>query len=439
MPVPAGSAEAVGTPSSEARIALLLLFGAYTLSITDRMILSVLFEPIRLEFGASDTQMGLLGGLSFALFYATLGIPIARAADRGSRRLIIVVSLVLFSLMTALSGLATGFLMLLLLRIGVGIGEAGVSPASQSIIADCYPKERRASAMSMLIVGANVGMIFGFLAGGMVSQFYGWRVAMVVVGLPGLALAALMFARLREPVRGAFEAPMSVGDPAPSVFQTAAFMFGNPAVRQLLIASTLSGTVTYGLSTWLPAFFVRSHGLSQSEVGLLMALAFGVVGAIGAFTGGKLVDRLSRRGFERGLWMIAACQVAVVPLSVLAYQADSLALALAFFVAPVFVSPFYLGPTLALIQTLSPVPMRAVAAAIKMLCLNLVGMGLGPLIVGALSDGLTDAFGDASLRVALSITTALSLWSGLHFWLCGRALARRPPPEPRSGAAGPAA
>ncbi len=169
-----------------------------------------------------------------------------------------------------------------------------------------------------------------------------------------------------------------------------------------------------------------------------MALAFGVVGAVGAFVGGKWVDRLSQGGLERGLWMIAATQVAVVPLSVLAYQIDSLALALVFFVLPVLVSPFYLGPTLALIQTLSPVPMRAVAAAIKMLCLNLVGMGLGPLIVGVLSDVLTDAFGEASLRVALSITVTLGLWSALHFWLCGRALARMPEPAPSSSAARPA-
>ena len=292
---------------------MLLLVSAYTLSITDRMILTVLFEPIRLEFGVSDTQMGLLGGLSFALFYATLGIPIARAADRGNRKLIIVASLAVFSLMTALSGLAVGFVMLLLLRIGVGIGEAGVSPASQSIIADYFPKERRASAMSVLIVGANVGMIIGYLIGGFVSQHYGWRVALVVVGLPGLALAAVMFAQLREPIRGAFEAPAPGTDASPTILQTAAFMFGSPAVRQLLIASTISGTVTYGLTTWLPAFFVRAHGLSQSEVGLLMALAFGVVGAIGAFVGGKWVDRLSRDGLERGLWMIAATQLAVVP------------------------------------------------------------------------------------------------------------------------------
>ena len=340
MANPTQGADVVGPSAREAGTALLLLVSAYTLSITDRMILTVLFEPIRLEFGVSDTQMGLLGGLSFALFYATLGIPIARAADRGNRKLIIVASLVVFSLMTALSGLAVGFVMLLLLRIGVGIGEAGVSPASQSMVADYYPKERRASAMAALVVGANVGMIIGYLVGGLVSQYYGWRAALVVVGLPGLALAAVMYARLREPIRGAFEAPAPGTDSSPTILQTAAFMFGSPAVRQLLIASTISGTVTYGLTTWLPAFFVRAHGLSQSEVGLLMALAFGVVGAVGAFAGGKWVDRLSKGGLERGLWMIAATQLAVVPLSVLAYQAGPLALALALFALPVFVSPF---------------------------------------------------------------------------------------------------
>ena len=235
--------------SHEERVALLVLFCAYALSITDRMILSVLFEPIRLEFGATDTQMGLLGGLSFALFYATLGVPIARLADGGNRRLIIVFSLTLFSLMTALSGLATGFVMLLLLRIGVGIGEAGVNPASQSIIADYYPKERRASAMSVLAMGANVGMIVGFLVGGTVSEVYGWRAALVAVGVPGVALALVMFLRLREPVRGAAEARATVSDVVPGIFQTGSFMFGNPALRQLLIASTLSGAVSCGLST----------------------------------------------------------------------------------------------------------------------------------------------------------------------------------------------
>ena len=237
--------------SKNARNALALLFCAYALSITDRMILSVLFEPIRLEFGASDTQMGLLGGLTFALFYATLGVPIARLADRQQRRLIIVFSLALFSLMTAMSGLATSFLLLFLFRIGVGIGEAGVNPASQSIIADYYPQQRRGMAMSVLAVGAPVGMITGFLVGGTVSEYYGWRAALYAVGLPGLALAAVMLLMLREPVRGNSDDQTAHPDAQNSIsfLVSVKFMATNPAMRQLIIASTLTGMGTYAAST----------------------------------------------------------------------------------------------------------------------------------------------------------------------------------------------
>lgn len=413
--------------SKDATTALWLLFGAYTLSITDRMILSVLFEPIRLEFNVTDTQLGLLGGLSFALFYATLGIPIARIADRGDRRMIIVVSLALFSLMTVLCGFAVSFAMLVLMRIGVGIGEAGVNPASQSILADYYPSERRASAMSVLALGANAGMIIGFLFGGAISEAYGWRTALVAVGLPGILLAAVMFRKLQEPVRGALDAPEPADEKRqmPTISQTASFMFKDSAMRHLLAASTLSGTVSYGLSTWLPTFFVRLHDLTQSQVGLLMALVFGVIGALGTFTGGKLVDILTRRGLHHGVWMIAATQAVSVPFAVMAYLSGPLPVAIAYFVVPVFVGTFYLGPTLSLIQTLAPVRMRAVAAAIKMMCLNLVGLSLGPLVVGGLSDALNAHYGESSLRIALAITTSFSFWSALHFWLCGRALASR--------------
>ena len=409
-------------PSAQAGTALLLLFLAYALSIADRMVLSVLIEPIGLEFGATDTQMGLLGGLSFALFYATLGVPIARLADQKERRIIIVFSLALFSLMTALSGFATSFLMLFLLRIGVGIGEAGVNPASQSIVADYYPKERRGMTMSILAVGAPVGMIGGFLVAGKVSELYGWRAALFAVGTPGLLLAVAMLLLLREPTRGGSGSSVSEHAVQPGIMNSAVFMFATPAIRQLLIGSTLAGMVSYGTTTWLPTFFVRTHELSQSQVGLLMALLFGGLGAAGTLLAGKLFDRVSKQGFERGVWMIALVQVAMIPLWVLAYQVDSLGPAIWLFLLPALAGNFFLGPTLALIQTLSPVPMRAVAAAIKMFCLNLVGLSLGPFIVGVLSDGLKDQFAQASLAMALSVLAVFSLWSAFHFGLCGRAL-----------------
>lgn len=409
---------------AHARTALTLLFLAYALSITDRMILSVLFEPIRVEFGASDTQMGLLGGLSFALFYATLGVPIARLADQKDRRLIIVLSLGLFSLMTAMSGLASGFVMLFLLRIGVGIGEAGVNPASQSIIADYYPEQHRGTAMSILAVGAPVGMIGGFLIGGTVSEAYGWRAAMFAVGIPGLALAALMYFLLREPQRGGSGSAVVANTVQPGIKNSAVFMFKNTALRQLLIASTITGMGSYGASTWLPAFFVRVHDFSQAQVGLLMALLFGGLGAVGTLVGGKLFDVQSNKGPARGVWMIAIVQISVIPLYIAAYQVNAISFAIGLFLLPAFAGNFFLGPTLALIQSLSPVPMRAVAAAIKMFCLNLVGLSLGPLIVGFLSDVLQPEYQERSLPIALSVLALLSIWSAVHFWLCGKALQR---------------
>jgi len=412
------------TRPAHARTALTLLFLAYALSITDRMILSVLFEPIRVEFGASDTQMGLLGGLSFALFYATLGVPIARLADQKDRRLIIVLSLGLFSLMTAMSGLASGFVMLFLLRIGVGIGEAGVNPASQSIIADYYPEQHRGTAMSILAVGAPVGMIGGFLIGGTVSEAYGWRAAMFAVGIPGLALAALMYFLLREPQRGGSGSSVVANTVQPGIKNSAVFMFKNTALRQLLIASTITGMGSYGASTWLPAFFVRVHDFSQAQVGLLMALLFGGLGAVGTLVGGKLFDVQSNKGPARGVWMIAIVQISVIPLYIAAYQVNAISFAIGLFLLPAFAGNFFLGPTLALIQSLSPVPMRAVAAAIKMFCLNLVGLSLGPLIVGFLSDVLQPEYQERSLPIALSVLALLSIWSAVHFWLCGKALQR---------------
>ena len=409
---------------AHARTALTLLFLAYALSITDRMILSVLFEPIRVEFGASDTQMGLLGGLSFALFYATLGVPIARLADQKDRRLIIVLSLGLFSLMTAMSGLASGFVMLFLLRIGVGIGEAGVNPASQSIIADYYPEQHRGTAMSILAVGAPVGMIGGFLIGGTVSEAYGWRAAMFAVGIPGLALAALMYFLLREPQRGGSGSSVVANTVQPGIKNSAVFMFKNTALRQLLIASTITGMGSYGASTWLPAFFVRVHDFSQAQVGLLMALLFGGLGAVGTLVGGKLFDVQSNKGPARGVWMIAIVQISVIPLYIAAYQVNAISFAIGLFLLPAFAGNFFLGPTLALIQSLSPVPMRAVAAAIKMFCLNLVGLSLGPFIVGFLSDVLQPEYQERSLPIALSVLALLSIWSAVHFWLCGKALQR---------------
>lgn len=419
-------------PLAGHRSALLLLVLAYTLSISDRMILSILFPDIKAEFGLSDAQLGLLGGLSFALFYATMGLPIARLSDRFSRKRIIIASLVIFSLMTAMSGWAGGFITLLVFRIGVGIGEAGVNPASHSILADYYPPQRRAFAMATLMLGTNFGMMLGFVGGGFIAEAYNWRIALMAVGILGLPLAVVMAKFLREPARGIFE--QEKAPPPPPIRTTAATLWASPAMRHLIAGSVIMGMMTYGFAQWMPTFFMRSHEASQSQAGMLMAGLFGILGAIGALVAGKLFDRLAHRGYQYGFWMIAVVQILVLPFMVAALLADSLATALLWFAIPAFASNFFLGPTIAMVQTLSPVNMRAVASAIKMLCLNLIGMGLGPLVVGVLSDALTPYYGESALQIAMSCFTVVGFWGALHLWLCGRALAANlPATEPRSG------
>jgi predicted MFS family arabinose efflux permease len=405
------------------RTTLTLLMLAFTLSICDRMILSILFPNIQAEFGLSDTQLGLLGGITFALFYATMGLPIARLSDQYNRKYIIIASLVIFSLITAFSGMAAGFISLLLFRIGVGIGEAGVNPASHSIIADYFPPQRRGFAMAILMLGGSFGMMLGFVGGGFIAEAYGWRIALVSVGVPGVLLAVFMAKLLKEPVRGTFET--ETPPPPPPILATAAAMWANPAMRHLIAASIIAGMVSYGLTQWLPTFFMRSHDLSQSETGMLIAGVFGILGAIGALVAGKWFDRLSIRGFQYGLWMIAIVPFFSMPFFVLGLLADNLTTAMLLFIVPGFCANFFLGPTLAMVQTLSPVHVRAVTAAIKMLCLNLIGLGLGPLLVGVLSDVLSPSYGEQALAVALAYFTLLGLWGSLHFWLCGRAIAKQ--------------
>jgi len=405
------------------RTTLTLLMLAYTLSMCDRMILSILFPDIKAEFGLTDTQLGFLGGISFALFYATMGLPIAKLSDQYSRKRIIIASLIIFSIMTALGGMATGFISLLVFRIGVGIGEAGVNPASHSIIADYFPPQRRAFAMAILMLGGSFGMMFGFVGGGFIAEAYNWRIALVSVGVPGLLLAVVMARSLREPGRGTYE--IETPPPPPPIRTTAATMWANPAMRHLIAGGIAVGLMGYGFTQWLPTFFMRTHDLSQSQTGMLMAGVFGISGAIGALAAGKWFDRLSTRGFQHGMRMLAIVPFFTGPFFIMGLLADDLTTAILLFIIPGFAGNYAIGPTIAMVQTLSPVHMRAVSSAIKMLCLNLIGMGLGPLLVGLLSDLLTPQHGEDALRVALAFFTLVGLWGTVHFWLCARALAKQ--------------
>lgn len=413
-----------GPPNARHRlVALALLTTAFMLSTVDRIILSVLFEPIKAEFNLSDTQLGLLGGLTFGVFYAVLGIPLGRYADRNDRRPLIALSLILFSVMTALSGLAAGFLTLALCRILVAVGEAGVNPASQSIIADYYPRHERSFAMSVVVTGGNLGMVIGFLAAGYVSQVYGWRSAFFAVGLPGILLGLMFLVLFKEPQRGGSDGQgVDQSNPPATVREATKTMLTTPVLRQLLMGFTLSGMVMYSVLQWLPSYFGRVHDLPQGKVGLVMALFFGVIGAIGTLTGGRLTDMLNRRRDDLGIKMIALTQAAAAPLLITGYLSTSLPIALAFLMLPMLVFTFYLGASQAALQTYAPTEMRSMVAALKMLAINLIGVSLGPLFVGIISDLLAPTTGARSLAIGLSCITLFSFWSATHYWLAGRAM-----------------
>lgn len=407
------------------RWVLFVLTAVYVSNYVDRQILSILLEPIKHTFDLSDTQLGFLSGISFAIFYATLGIPIAFRADRGNRRSIITLATLVFSLMTAVCGLAQSFVQLALARIGVGIGEAGSSPPSHSILADLYRPHERATAMAIFALGVNVGILIGFLAGGWINELFGWRAAFLVVGVPGLLLALLVRATVREPSRGHSEGRgHEAGAAAPPLADAFRLFWRVRSLRHIAAGAALNSFVGYGAVAWLPAFLIRSFGMSTGDVGTALALIIGIVGGAGTFLGGYFADRLGRRDVRWNVWLVAACVGGATPFAFGVFLARDVFTALSCFLVPAAVGALYLGPCLAMVQGLVPLRMRTVASAVLLFVINIIGLGLGPQMVGLLSDLFAPRFGEESLRYALLTAGLVNVWAALHFFLAGRTLAR---------------
>lgn len=405
------------------RYALSVLVVVYTFNFIDRQILSILLEPIRLELGLSDSQLGLLTGFAFAAFYATLGIPIARYADRSNRRNLIAMALTVWSGMTALSGIAQNFWHLLLARIGVGVGEAGCSPPAHSMIADYYPADRRSTALGIYSLGIPVGILFGFLAGGWINEFFGWRMAFFVVGIPGLLIAVLVRLTLREPDRGMSDGrTLASAGAQPGVMETFVYLWGKRSFRHLAFGGSLTAFVGYGVITWVPAFLIRSHGMQTGEIGTYLGLILGIPGGIGIALGGYLADRFGARDTRWFLWIVAVALLAVVPFSLGVYLAPGPYAALLLLILPVALGNFYQATTFAQTQGLVTLRMRAVAAAVLLFILNIIGLGLGPQFTGILSDQLRPQFGDESLRWSLLICSTVNIWAAYHYYVAGKYL-----------------
>jgi MFS family permease len=398
---------------------LLLLFLIYTTNVADRQILGLLIPLIKEEFVLSDTLLGFLGGAAFAVFYATLGIPIAILADRKSRKVILITALSVWSVMTALCGLAQNFWHLALARVGVGVGEAGGGPPSQAMIADLYPPQCRATALSVFSMASATGLFVGYMVGGQVAFEHGWRAAFLVLGIPGLLLAALALLTLREPPRGLSDQRIASEDAPVSFFTTLAFMWSQKALRHVIIGATLVTFAGYASVQWTPAFLVRSHGMQLTEISVYLAVALGVAGALGTLSGGWLSDWLGRRDVRWGSWVVAVVVALGLPLSLAIGLIDNSDIVRGLVPVAFLVNTLYLGPTLAMTQGLVSIRMRAVAASVLLLCANLIGMGLGPLFAGALSDALAARYGTDSLRYALMVLGLFSVWAAIHYTLAG--------------------
>jgi len=425
MPVaPAASPPAQsGYSPAYLRYALGLLCVVYVVNFVDRQVLSILLQSIKRDLGLSDLQLGLLSGTAFGLFYATLGIPIARLADRFSRKGVIAISLALWSVMTALCGSAAGFASLLLYRIGVGVGEAGGSPPAHSMISDYFPPERRASALGVFSLGVPLGILVGFLAGGWLDETLGWRQAFVVVGLPGVALAVVVALTLREPVRGHSEGITATRAEAPNARIVIQHLWRLRSFRHVALGSALYAFVGYSSTTWLPPFLARSHGMSSGDIGTALALIIGIGGGVGVYLGGVLSDRFARRDAAGMLRVPIWAMLLAFPPGFVVFLAESTALVLAAFVLPAFLGLMYQAPAFAVTQSLATPMMRATASAVLLFVINIIGLAMGPAVTGALSDALEPAFGEDSLRYALLIVSVGLLWSALHFKLAARSLA----------------
>lgn len=401
------------------RLALTLLTAIATVGFVDRIVMNVLAVPIQQEFHLSDTQVGLLTGLVFAVLNVTLGIAVARYAERGHRLSLIAIGTLLWSLATAACGFVGNYAQLLLARVGVGVGEAVGLPANQSVLADYFPPERRATAMSVLMLSPPIGAFVGGAGGGWVGQHFGWRDAFLVATVPGALLAIAVWLLVAEPPRGRHDRERSHA--VPSLWAVVKRLAGLSSARHLLAGSTLASLAGFGLNTFLTFVLVRKFAMSLAEAALWSALLGSLPGAVAVVAGGKLADRFGAH--RPGLYAAIPgwCLLLAAPLYMVGITRHGATLLLVLvFVAALF-QYTYLGVTYGVFQNLLHSRMRATASALLNGIYGLVGQGLGTLLVGALSDALTPRFGRAEgLAYAMAITAAIYLWAGAHYLLAAR-------------------
>ena len=400
--------------------ALGILTIVYSINFIDRQLLSILQESIKADLMLSDAQLGLLTGFAFALFYTFAGLPIASLADRSNRRNIVAISLTIWSGMTAISGLAQNYWQLLAARGGVGIGEAGGSPPSHSMISDIFPPEKRASAIGFYSTGISIGILFGFLFGGWLNEFFGWRVAFFVVGIPGVLLALVLYLTVPEPIRGLAENRASTGD-NPSMMTVFKVLLSRRSFLFMALGAAMNAFAGYSTANWVASFMIRTHQMPTGELGTWLALIIGLGGAIGVFGSGVLADNLGKKDKRWYMWVPVYAAAISVPFQIATYWVDGPYAALMCMTIPSILANAYLGATIASVHGMVGLRMRAVSSALLFFILNIIGLGMGPTTVGLVSDSLVDQHDVDSLRYAMMYIVPSSMFiSGALYVLASR-------------------
>jgi len=409
---PAGEAAATLAYRSYVLVVLVIV---YTFNFIDRQIVGILAIPIKADLHLSDSQLGLMGGLAFALFYTFLGIPIARLADRVSRTGIMTAALALWSLMTALCGITQSFAQLFLARVGVGVGEAGGVAPAYSVICDYFPGKERARALSAYSFGIPIGSAVGIVLGGFITSLMSWRMAFFIVGLAGLLVTPLLKLTVREPKRGGLDplamdaAPGAAASRTPSLLEVIAVLLRKPSFWGLSFGASCASMMGYGLFFWAPSFLVRSFHLSLLQASLTFGTLVLVGGLIGIWAGGVLADRYGEQ--RRGMYALipAIAFLTTIPFYVAGVLSTTLWISLTVLLVPTALGLVWLGPVLAAVQQVVPATMRATTAALFLFTNNLIGIGLGTTIIGFVSDSMRVRYGTESLRYAILAGTGFYL------------------------------
>jgi predicted MFS family arabinose efflux permease len=398
-----------------------VLVVVYVLNLVDRNLMSILLDSIKRDLGVSDSLMGLLVGPAFAVLYTIAGIPVARLADRHSRRVVLSIGLAAWSIATAASGLVRSYAQMALARVAVGIGEASASPCAYSLISDVFPPERRSSAIAIYHSGASIGIFAGMALGGVLNDTLGWRNAFLAVGVPGALFALVVRFWLPEPARGAADAIEDPGE-QPALSEVLRYLLRLRSFRHVLAAASLYSITSYAMITWSPPFMERVFDLSPGEFGTALGLVIGIAGVIGALAGGFLADTVARRDARWFVWISALGGVAVLPCLVAFAWSPTATLALLALFPANFFNAWFPSLTQAVGQGLAKLRMRALASAIVLFAVNIIGLGLGPWLIGISNDLLAPTHGEQAIRYSIGGVGLVNLWACAHSLLAARHL-----------------